>query len=123
MKKIFLKTVLVPILILAFHGAAFCADFQIDGLKIKFIRYVGAYSDPQFNDTIELWFTTPLTFPASSSCTATYRVYIDAKHRHLVAGAQLALALDRPVNIVVDNNLPIRSGSCEVVYFDVPAVQ
>ena len=105
------------------HAHAISADFQIDGLKIQSIRYVGTYSDPRFSNTIELWFTTPLTFPAGSSCTATNRVYIDATHRHLVAGAQMALALNRPVNIVVDNNLPIRAGACEVVYFDVPAMQ
>jgi hypothetical protein len=123
MKTLFRHTVLMTIFSLLSTDSALSAEFPIKGLKIASIRYVGTYADPQFRDTVELWFTTPLTFPTNSLCTASQRVYISASHRHLVVGAQLALALDRPINITVYDTLPIRAGACEIVHFDVPGAQ
>jgi hypothetical protein len=58
-------------------------------------------------------------YPAGSPCTTNYRVFIDARHYHIVAAAQLALAKGRLVNVALDPALPIRGGACEVVYLDV----
>jgi hypothetical protein len=121
MRKYLGRTVLAFTLALMAQMPAHSETFQIDGLKLKSIRYVGQYAAPEFRDTIELWFTTPLTFPSGSNCTSTFRVFINATHRHLVAGAQVALAMNRTINIAVDNTLPIRDSACEVVYLDVPA--
>jgi hypothetical protein len=56
-----------------------------------------------------------------SQVPALSAVFHNASHRHPVAGAQMALALGPPVSIVADASLPIRGGSCEITYFDVPA--
>ncbi len=95
--------------------------FQLADLKIQFIRAVGQYQDPQFNNTIELWFTMPLSLPAGSPCIDTRRVYIDSKNYHLVAAAYMAFSKGRSVNIALDSALPIRAGACEVTYLDVLA--
>ena len=96
-------------------------EYQIAGLSIKMIRAVGQYSDPAFRDTLELWFTTPVVFPAGTGCVETRRVYIDAQHYHLIAAAQLAFAKGRQVNVTVDTALPIRAGACEISFLDVEA--
>jgi hypothetical protein len=91
------------------------------GQHIQFIRAVGQFQDPQFSNTLEVWLTTPMSFPAGSPCTEGRRVYIDSKNYHLVAAAYMAFAKGRSVNIAVDDTLPIRVGSCEVTYLDVLA--
>jgi len=96
------------------------AEIMLPGLKIQSIRAVGQYNpSQQFNDTLEMWFTTPLVFPAGSNCIETRRVIISAKNYHLVAAAYLAFTKGRTVNVAVDDTLPIRAGSCEVTYMDV----
>jgi type III secretory pathway component EscS len=105
--------------VLAASASASAATSSINGLKISTIRAVGQYQDPQFSNTIELWFTTTLTWPAGSPCTNTYRVYVDVKNYHLVAAAYLAFSKGRSLNITVDDTLPIRYGACEITLLDV----
>lgn len=102
-----------------FSGTTLAATAQINGKVISKIRAVGDYPDARFNNTIELWFTTPITWPAGISCTNTSRVYIDAKHSHLVSAAYMALASGKTVNFFADDQLPNRSGSCEIAFLDV----
>ena len=101
-----------------FSSSTALAETQFDKLSISTIRAVGQYSDPAFANTLEVWFTVPLAVPAGSPCTDTRRVYIDAKHYHLVAMAQMAFMKGRQVNVALDTRLPIRGGACEVVYID-----
>jgi hypothetical protein len=99
---------------------ASATDTEIDGLTLSKIRAVGDYSQgTTYDNTVELWFTTPLAWPAGSACTITYRVEVDANNKHLVAAAYLALATGKKVNINVDDTLPIRNGTCQVSYLDV----
>lgn len=100
---------------------ALATAFDLPTLNIQFVRAVGQYQDPQFSNTVELWFTTPLPLPAGSRCTDTRRVYIDSKNYHLVAAAYMAFSKGRSVHIALDDTLPIRGGACEVTYLDVLA--
>ena len=100
---------------------ALATAFDLPTLNIQFVRAVGQYEVPQFSNTIELWFTTPLPLPAGSPCTDTRRVYIDSKNYHLVTAAYMAFSKGRSVHIAVDDPLPIRGGACEVTYLDVLA--
>lgn len=80
---------------------------------------MGDYQGTTYDNTVELWFAAPVVWPSGSNCTATFRVYIDAKNKHVVSAAYLALATGRKVNINVDDTLPNRAGSCEVSYLDI----
>lgn len=91
----------------------------MDGLRIQKIRAVGDYQGTTYDNTIELWFTTPLGWPAGSACTSTQRVFVDARNKHVVSAAYLALAMGRPVTINVDDTLPVRFGACEVSFLDI----
>lgn len=94
-------------------------NFEISGLTISKIRAVGNYSGDTFDDTLELWFTTPLVFPANFPCTATGRVEIDKVDQHVVSAAYMAFASGKKVNVNIDTILPIRGGTCQVSYLDV----
>jgi hypothetical protein len=114
-----IKSLMLIVLIFCFSPKAMSGDFQINNLAIKSVRAVGQYRDPTFSGTLEIWFTTPLVFPAGSVCTETRRVYLDAKQRHLIAAAYLAFSMGRNVTINVDDTLPLRAGSCEISFLDV----
>ncbi len=119
MKKIFAKLVLTLISTVSVSNV-YATDYYIQGLSIAFIRAVGNYqAGTTFDNTIELWFKTPVNCPAESNCPVTYRVYIDSKNPHLVAAAYLAFASDYMVSVNVDNTLPIRYGACEVSFLDI----
>ena len=107
--------------LLALAATSLAATIDVSSLKILFVRAVGQYQDPAYSNTMELWFTTPLTFPAGSPCTETKRVYIDSKNYHLIAAAYMAFSKARTVNITLDTTLPIRAGACEITYLDVLA--
>ncbi|WP_057260138.1 hypothetical protein [Duganella sp. Root1480D1] len=109
--------------LLVASGGANATDFVQTGLTLLKIRAVGDYQGTVYDNTIELWFSAPLNWPAGSSCAsaAAPRVYIDAKNKQLVAAAYLALATGKKVDINVDDTLPIRAGSCEVSYLDISA--
>lgn len=107
------------ILLCCFCTNVLATDIGIDNLKIYKIRAVGDYSGNTFDNTIEIWFTTPLTFPAQSLCTVTGRVYVDKNHDHIISAAYMAFAAGKTVNINVDTNLTIRNGSCEISFLDV----
>lgn len=93
---------------------------KIDGLTIKSIRAVGNYHNADtFDDTVELWFSSSLNWSDDVSCSADYRVYIDADNAHMVSAAYMAFASDKKVSIFVDDSLPVRYGSCEISYLDV----
>lgn len=106
------------LLILSFNVLS--ADFYYGDLSIKKIRAVGDYKTGSvFDNTIELWFVSPVTWPSNSGCTSTSRVYINAANQHMVSAAYMAFASGKTVNVNVDNTLPNRGGSCEVSYIDV----
>lgn len=118
-----LRHLLVPALLIAGvtlgSGVSQAAEFVQHDLTIRFIRAVGDYQGTTFDGTIELWFTTPLTWPSGAKCTDPSRVMVDAKHKHVIAAAYLAQSTGRRVHVSVDDSLPIRSGSCEAAYIDV----
>ena len=93
-------------------------DQQQYAVTISRIRVVGDYQGATYDNTIELWPSNTFNWAPGSNCAATFRVYIDAKNKHLVAAAYLAFATDRKVDINVDDTLPIRNSSCEVSYLD-----
>lgn len=96
------------------------ANVEQQNLSVEKIRAVGNYEGTVVDNTVELWFSTPLSWSAGSKCTDTRRVYIDASHQHLVAVAFLALTTGKKVAINTDDNLPIRAaGACEISYIDV----
>jgi len=98
---------------------ATATDVEIDGLSITRIRAVGDYQGTTYDNTVELWFSAPLVWPAGSPCTVTYRVEVDAANKHVVAAAYMAVAAGKKVNINVDDTLPIRNGTCQVSFLDV----
>ena len=73
MKKIILSVMLAMFVM----SPSMAATQHIAGLKIKQIRAVGNYAgdNTTYDDSIELWFTSPLPF-SGVQCTATFRVYI-----------------------------------------------
>ena len=93
----------------------------IGNLSIKMIRTVGDYSSTTYDNTIELWFTKPLVWPSNSSCTDTRRVYIDAKHTHIISAAYTAFVSGRKVGINADDTLKKRGGACELSFLDLLA--
>lgn len=97
---------------------ATAAEFGLNNLTIKKIRAVGNYSNPIYANTVELWFTTPLTYPNGMKCNEPTRVYVDVKHKHIISTAYLAVATKKKVNIHIDDALPIRSSSCEISFLD-----
>lgn len=105
--------------LLCLSSPLFAGGAQINGKLIKQVRVVGDYSGTLYDNSVELWFSTPITWPSNVSCTNTARVYIDAKHTHIVSAAYMALASNKTVNFFVDDQLPMRSGSCEISFLDV----
>jgi len=103
-----------------YASVASADSVEVDGLTIAKVRAVGSYSDPTYNNTLEIWFNTPITWPASITC-ANLRVEIDATQKHLVAAAFLALSTGKKVNIYVDTTLPIRGSICQISFIDVVA--
>lgn len=105
--------------LLIIMGAVSAGTVEINGKILSKIRVVGDYPGTTYDNSVELWFTTPITWPAGINCTNTSRVYIDAKHDHLVSAAYMALASGKTVNFFADDQLPNRNGSCEISYLDV----
>lgn len=122
MKSIFLSRFLILMLCLWATTPLYAASQQIDNLTIKKIRAVGTYSTPNYSNTIEIWFNESLALTSSiPNCTNTSRVYVDAKHKHILMAAYLAMATGKKVNINIDDTLPIRASSCEISFLDVVA--
>ena len=97
----------------------------IEGLKISRIRTVADYggSDTTYDNSIELWFTVSLPFNSSvPKCTERSRVYIPLEHVHLISAAYAAQMNNKSVNIMVDDSLVVRNGSCEISFLDVMSV-
>lgn len=92
---------------------------EVTNLKIVKIRVIGSYPSPNLENTLELWFSTPIPWGSGSKCIDTRRVYVDAKQKHIVAAAYLAVASKKLVNIYAASNLPIRNGVCEIAYLDI----
>ncbi len=88
-------------------------------MQLSKVRAVGDYPGATFDNSVELWFTTPIAWSTSVNCINTSRVYIDAKHTRLVSAAYMPLAAGKIVNFYVDDQLTIRSGSCEISFLDV----
>lgn len=106
-------------LVMLSSAPAFANQQVIEGLKIAKLRSVGNYEGDVYDNTIELWFTVPLTFAGNITCTNTARVFVDAKYKQLVAAAHAALASGKTVTINVDDALPQRAGTCEISYLDI----
>lgn len=102
-------------------SATACADnILLNGLTISKLRSVGNYSSGStYDNTVEVWFSSPLSLPPGSVCTDTRRVYVDASNTHIVSAAYMAFAAGNQVNVNVDSVLPVRSGACEVSFLDV----
>lgn len=95
-------------------------EAYIDNIAISKIRSVGDYSAATYSNTVEIWFTTPVNLPAGMKCsTVALRVDIDAKQKHMVAAAYMALATGKKIGIAVDDRLPIRGDTCEISFLDV----
>lgn len=94
-------------------------NYKLTELTLSKIRAVGNYEGSEFDNTVELWFTTSLSWPSGSGCTSTFRVYVDSTNSHIISAAYMAFASGKKVSINVDNTLPIRAGACEVSYFDI----
>lgn len=113
------RLLIVAILSIAPVVFVHAADYELGGYTIQRIRAVGQYQDSQFSDTIEVWFTTPIAYPAGTKCATTSRVYIDARHYQVVAAAYLAFSKGRTVNFAISEALPVRAGACEITYLDI----
>jgi hypothetical protein len=111
----------LPLVVLTLFSAdvVLAQTNEQSNLTISRIRAVGDYTGDVYDNTVELWFTTPLSWPAQSPCTNTSRVYIDKKHQQIVSAAYMAMLAGKKVNINVDPNLPNRMGSCEISFLDV----
>jgi hypothetical protein len=101
-----------------FSITAMAGTAVINGKKLSRVRVVGDYPGTTFDNSVELWFTTPIAWPSTVNCTNTARVYIDAKYTHLVSAAYMALAAGKIVNLHVDDQLTNRAGSCEISFLD-----
>jgi hypothetical protein len=117
MKLINIWTFVTAIILLPINSYA--ANQSISNLTISKIRAVGNYAGTTYDDTIEIWFTTPLSWSSGSKCTNTYRVMVDVKYSHIISAAYMALASSKKVSVNIDDTLPIRAGACEVSYIDV----
>ena len=79
-----MKKILVMLsLVLSLSVSA--TNYSIPNLTIKKIRTVGNYAgaNTTYDNTIELWFTVPLTYTSAVNCTSTYRVYVNADNQHI----------------------------------------
>lgn len=94
-------------------------SLQVNGMTIKLIRSVGDYPGTVFDNSVELWFANPIVWTKTLGCTSTSRVFVDAKHSHIISAAYMAFASGKKVNFFADDNLPIRNNSCEIGYLDV----
>lgn len=110
--------ILLLLLVALFASQVNAENIHLSNLQIKMIRAVGDYSGSTYDNTVELWFAKPLVWP-STACIDTRRVYIDAKHKHIVSAAYTAFTSNKKVNVHVDSTLPKRSGACEVSYLDI----
>lgn len=115
----FIRGLLFILLVVAPVAKAKAAIYQLDGYTIKSIRAVGQYPEAIFSGTVEIYFTVPIGYPAGTKCTSNARVYIDAKHYHLLTTAYLAFSKGRTINFAVDDAMTVRYGSCEITYLDV----
>jgi hypothetical protein len=113
-----LRTAAIAFLGIASAQSATAGYAVYSGVSIQKLRVVGDYQGTTFDNTLEVWPTTPLP-PSASNCTSTYKFYIDSKHRHLVAAVYLALASGKKIEVTVDDALPVREGACEAAYLDI----
>ncbi len=113
-----LRSILSAILLVV-TASAVAGTTEIRGMKISKVRVVGDYPGTTYDNSVELWFTDSIEWPSTVNCTNTSRVYIDAKHNHLVSAAYMALTAGKTVNFFVDDKLTNRNGSCEISYLDV----
>lgn len=114
-----LKRLSAALFALMLSSGAFALDSMLRDITITQLRAVGDYNGTTFDDTLEIHFNQPVSFESGSRCTATHRVFIDARNRHLVAMAYLAFSSGKRVHINVDDTLPIRAGACQVSFLDV----
>lgn len=125
MKHVHMKSRIKAVMSVAMFlaaGSVNAANVEQQNLLVEKVRAVGNYEGTIADNTLELWFSTPLSWPAGSKCTDTRRVYIDADNQHLIAVAYLALSTGKKLAINTDDNLPIRAGGArEVSYIDVQA--
>ncbi|QHH96418.1 hypothetical protein [Acinetobacter dispersus] len=117
LKKITAKFFTIYLMFFLSTPSAYAAGYYLENLTIKRIRTVGEYSN--FSNTVELWFNETLTYPSGAQCTSTFRVHIDAKHKHVISAAYLAMMSGKKVSVYANESLPIRGGSCEISYLDV----
>ena len=112
------KTIFLTLVMTLMSPTIFAENIKLLNLQIQMIRAVGDYSGSTYDNTIELWFTSPLVWP-SSACTDKKRVYVDAKHTHIISAAYTAFVAGKKVNVHVESTLPKRGGACEVSYLDI----
>lgn len=118
-KFVSVKCFCIAIVLLGSSFATHATEHTITGLSIRMMRSVGDYSGTTYDNTMEIWLTTPITWPAGSKCLDTTRVVIDAKNKHLIATAMMAFAMNKTININVDDTLPMRGVACEVSFVDI----
>jgi len=114
-----MKKVILLLLMALLSQVTYASGQYITNLEIKRIRAVGDYPGSTYDNTIELWFTVPLTFEAKMLCTKTYRVYVNSSNQHLISAAYMAKATNSKVGVYINDQLPIRNGSCEISYIEV----
>lgn len=107
------------ILLVVFSAPVAAETTEIKGKVLSKIRAVGDYPGSIYDHSVELWFSTPIVWPVGMNCTDTRRVYIDAKHSHLISAAYMAFASGSVVNFYADDQLTLRNGSCEISFLDV----
>jgi hypothetical protein len=117
--KLMIKTLFCTFLLILVSSSVSAQSYEINNLTITKLRAVGDYPGTTYDDSLEIWFSAPLVFPAGSPCTETFRVYVDKKNQHVVSAAYMAFASGKKVNIYVDPTLPIRGASCEISFIDV----
>lgn len=110
---------LIPTVLIFATVSAWAENTYIENLSIKKIRAVGDFTGPTYDNTIEIWFTSPVAWPAPSTCTITDRVYVDAANKHIISMAYIALTTGKKININADDLLVKRGGACELSYLDV----
>lgn len=110
---------LLAVFVSAFSISVNATGHQIDNLSIRYIRTVGDYHGETHDRTIELHFTTALTWPSEFKCQAPNRVMVDIKNGHMIAAIYTAFSGDMKVNIYADDSLPIRAGACEISFLDI----
>ena len=106
-----LWTSIVGLLLIAQTGLSHAVPHQFSGIAIGKLRALGDYQGATYDNTLEIHPVVPLNVPPTLLCTSQERLFIDARHMHLIVAAQLALATGRTINVGVDDSLPLRDGA------------